>query len=91
VFTIGVGHIDLCLAVNGPNSLRLQAKACIGWGPINQCWDIWGTDIHWLTAGEFARLDLSAHGIVAPDTLPGFVAMVDEFQPALPAAPCRCR
>lgn len=58
IYTVAIGKIDICLSVEGPKKLRLQAKACIGYGPISDCWDIWGTDIYWLSAAEFAALDL---------------------------------
>lgn len=90
IFTVGVGHIDICLAVQGPQKIRVQAKACIGFGPINQCWDIWGTDIQWLTAKEFDALDLAGLGLAAVADTPSHVALVDEYQPVPSDRACGC-
>lgn len=92
IFSIGVGNIDICIETQGPQKVRLQAKACIGYGPINQCWDIWGTDIAWLSATEFAALDLAAlelpsHVIRSLSQSTQYIAFVDEFQP-LSACDC---
>ena len=86
IFSIAVGHIQICIETQGPQKVRLQAKACIGYGPINKCWDIWGTDIAWLTAAEFAALDLAALDLT-PQVVNSLsqstraVAFEDEFQP----------
>lgn len=93
IFTIAVGRIEICIEPRGGNKVRLQARACIGYPPINQCWDIWGTDIAWLTAAEFAAIDHSELGlpanvarqINAPDAGP--VSFEGEF---LPIAACNC-
>ena len=93
IFTVAVGKIEICIEPRGGNKVRLQARACIGYGPINQCWDIWGTDIAWLTAAEVAALDLSALDVPASTTRrlgtadAGPVAFEDEFQPI---GPCGC-
>ncbi|WP_066664228.1 MULTISPECIES: hypothetical protein [unclassified Sphingomonas] len=92
IFTVAVGHIKICIEPRGGNSVRLQAKACIGYGPIDQCWDIWGTDIKWLTAAEFAALDLEPLDLPASamrrarvDAVA--VAFEDEF---MPVGTCNC-
>ncbi|QGP78030.1 hypothetical protein [Sphingobium sp. CAP-1] len=93
IYTVAIGKIEICIEKQPGQTVRLQARACIGYGPINKCWDIWGTDIHWLTAAEFAALDLAPLGLShdvlarlaqAPDAS---VAFEDEFQPL---APCPC-
>ena len=94
IFSVGVGHIDICLVWDPktPQQLRVQAKACIGFGPINQCWDIWGVDIHWLTAAEFGAINLAKVGLVADATAttPAYVALADEYHPAPDDRCCTC-
>lgn len=86
IFTVAVGDIKICIEPRGGNSVRLQARACIGYGPINKCWDIWGTDIAWLTAAEFAQLDLAPLDLPASQAAsvrnaPAALAFEDEFMP----------
>lgn len=88
IFTVAVGKIEICIEPRGGNKVRLQARACIGYGPVDKCWDIWGTDIAWLTAAEVAKLDLTVLDLPASVTRQarsddaGPVAFEDEFQPA---------
>lgn len=93
IFTVAVGRIEICIEPRGGNKVRLQARACIGYGPINQCWKIWGTDIAWLTAAEVAKLDLTVLDLPASvmhqtrTAEAGPVAFEDEFRPI---GPCNC-
>jgi hypothetical protein len=92
IFTVAVGRIDICIEPRGGNSVRLQAKACIGYGPVNKCWDIWGTDISWLTAAEAATLDLTALDLPASTVRrarseAAALSFEDEF---MPTGPCNC-
>jgi hypothetical protein len=91
IFTVAIGYIEICVDPRGGNGVRIQARACIAAGPINQCWDVWGVDVNWLTAEEARGLQLEDIDLrKLGSNMPEFISIVDEFQPVLNVDRCNC-
>lgn len=97
VFTIAVGHIDICINPRA-GGLRLQARACISVGPINQCWDIYGVDINFLRLGDLEPaqrdyLTMLGRGLPQGSHDDRVIALTDTFEQSgvrnVKSCPCR--
>ena len=66
VYSVAVGAIKICIEKIS-NGVRIQAKACIEFGPISECFNVYGVDVKFPRVGEMKARDALASILTASE------------------------